>query len=186
MNFTYIPFFFGVTKSGLYIITCLTTQRHYIGQSSNVNSRLLAHKNKLKRNIHENIYLQQDFNIYGQNTFLFKKLLFGTNADLKMRRHFEVLILDTLQPNQRYNKYNNWIYREPEIHPLNLTVSTRNQIKQTVSASVKETNRRKPVVIDGYYYESLSEASQKLNLSRKTIRQRCNNKQKFNSFQWFN
>lgn len=56
-------------KSGLYIITCIPEQKHYIGQSENVVRRINAHKSHLKRNVHENTALQKDFNFYGEKNF---------------------------------------------------------------------------------------------------------------------
>lgn len=78
-------------KAGLYLITCLTNQKHYVGQFSYVTRRLNAHKNLLKRGCHSNLIMQKDFHFYGENSFVFQKLLFGTSLSKNTRENFETL-----------------------------------------------------------------------------------------------
>ena len=75
MTLNYKENLFDFKKSGIYIISCLKKEKYYIGESENVTARLCAHKNKLKKNIHENKELQFDFNYYGEEYFLFQKLI---------------------------------------------------------------------------------------------------------------
>lgn len=89
-------FFDSSLKAGLYVITCKSKQKHYIGQSKYVTPRLNAHKSKLRRGCHENIDMQKDFNEFGENCFLFQKLYFGIGSSKIEREHFETLILLTL------------------------------------------------------------------------------------------
>jgi predicted GIY-YIG superfamily endonuclease len=49
-------------KSGIYLITCLPLNKHYVGTSSHVVRRLNAHKSLLKRGCRENKKLQEDYN----------------------------------------------------------------------------------------------------------------------------
>lgn len=176
--------FFLFTKSGLYVITCTINNRHYVGQSQNVKQRLNAHKSKLQRNIHENKRLQQDFNSYGLKNYNFKNLLFGTNVNLKKRLEFEVLILDTLSPEQRYNKYVNWNYRKTDVNQLDYSKLTKaKQIKHQFDFITKKSSYCKPVTIKNNYYESISQAHKKTGLTRKCIRKRCNDPA-FKDFQW--
>ena len=203
---------FNFSKSGIYVITCIKNQKHYIGQSKNVKSRLCAHKNKLRRGIHENLTLQKDFNQYGQNLFLFKNLIFGMGLDENKRIELEMRILLTLPPEQRYNVYINWRKRGNLLNPFFGQTHTlearqaqslskigkpspflnhkhKNKVKKLISKinSGKTTiDRRKPVIIDSIYYESISEASQKTGLNRRLIRERCHNKNYFKNFQWAN
>ena len=93
--------FLGFTKSGLYVLTCISTNRHYIGESSNVKARLNAHLNTLRRKCHFCKQLQTDFNHYGEQNFLFQNLIFGTSLNQKQRRYLENLIVVTLEPEQR-------------------------------------------------------------------------------------
>lgn len=59
-------------KSGIYKIKCIPSNKIYIGQSIDVNSRLNTHLNDLKNNNHCNTEMQDDFNTYGAVNFEFK------------------------------------------------------------------------------------------------------------------
>lgn len=196
-------------KSGLYAITCLANQKHYIGESSNVTARLNAHKNKLKRNLHENLALQQDFNFYGEEKFLFQKLFFGAGLQKSQRQDLESCILLTLSPLFRYNVYTNWRKRESLLNPFfnkKHTFEARqaqalskigktsafaghkqtNQVKFLISqANSGKADRKKPLFIDSVYYESISEASEKTGLGRRLIRERCHSQEpRFQNYKW--
>jgi hypothetical protein len=201
---------FDFNKSGIYLISCIKKEKHYIGESNNVTSRLCAHKNKLRRNIHENKELQYDFNQYGEKYFLFKKLIFGNGLDKNKRLELETIILLTLKPEQRYNIYINWKKRDEiknsffgkkhtdkarqaqsfakkgKVSPFKGKTQS-NKIKKMLSqinSTKTHIERRKPVLIDSIYYESINEASQKTGLNRRLIRERCHNKTHFKNFQW--
>lgn len=201
---------FDFKKPGIYLISCIKKEKYYIGESNNVTSRLCAHKNKLRRNIHENKELQSDFNQYGEKNFLFQKLIFGNGLDKKKRLELETIILLTLKTEQRYNIYINWKKRDEiknsffgkkhtdearqaqsftkkgKVSPFKGQTQS-NKIKKMLSQiNSTKTNieRRKPVLIDFIYYESISEASQKTGLNRRLIRERCHNKTHFQNFQW--
>lgn len=210
MTFNYKENLFDFLKSGIYIISCKEKQKHYIGQSENVVTRLCAHKNKLRRNIHENKQLQSDFNKFGEQNFLFQKLTFGYGLTKEKRLKLETQILLTLEPEQRYNIYTNWIKKDQTLNPFfgkNHNYEARqaqsfskkgkpsafknkthsNEIKKMLSQiNSNKTNleRRKPVIIDHIYYESISEASKETGLNRRLIRERCHNKTHFNNFKW--
>jgi hypothetical protein len=210
MTFNYKENLFDFNKSGIYLIFCIKKEKHYIGESNNVTSRLCAHKNKLRRNIHENKELQYDFNQYGEENFLFQKLIFGNGLDKNKRLELETIILLTLKPEQRYNIYINWKKRDEiknsffgkkhtdearqaqsfakkgKVSPFKGKTQS-NKIKKMLS-QINSTKtiieRRKPVLIDSIYYESISEASQKTGLNRRLIRERCHSKTHFENFQW--
>lgn len=56
--------------SGIYVIYCLANQKHYIGKSKNVLSRLKSHRSALLRGAHDNKRLQRAFNKYGSESFV--------------------------------------------------------------------------------------------------------------------
>ena len=51
-----------------------------------------------------------------------------------------------------------------------------------INSNKTTIERRKPVIIDSIYYESISEASQKTGLNRRLIRKRCHDKTRFENF----
>jgi len=61
-------------KSGIYKIEHLKSFKVYIGSSYNINKRIINHISCLRRNIHENRYLQKAFNKYGEKSFKFNKI----------------------------------------------------------------------------------------------------------------
>ena len=210
MTLNYKENLFDFKKSGIYTISCIKNEKYYIGESRNVTARLCAHKNKLRRNIHENRELQSDFNKYGEKFFLFQKFIFGNSVDKETRLKLENLILLTLKPQNRYNIYINWKKRDEYINSFFNKRHTNearklqsiakknkispfkgrnhsNEIKKMLSqinSSKTTIERRKPVIIDSIYYESISEASQKTGLNRRLIRERCHDKTRFKNFQW--
>jgi group I intron endonuclease len=203
---------FDFNKSGIYVITCIKNGKHYVGESNNVSARLCAHKNKLKKQIHENKELQQDFNQYGERFFVWQKLLFGYGAIKEKRLELETCILLTLPDDQRYNVYIDWKQRDQQLkknpffdktHTLEARqaqskakkgktssfsgYSQTNEVKKMLSAinsNQTSKDRRKAVYIDSIYYESISEASQKTGFSRRLIRERCHDNTRFKNYQW--
>lgn len=61
-------------KSGVYIITCMVNGKHYIGFSGKIRKRLTEHKNNLRKGIHKNSYLQDDFTLHSEKNFTFEEL----------------------------------------------------------------------------------------------------------------
>jgi group I intron endonuclease len=57
--------------SGIYCILNILNNKRYIGYSQNINKRWTRHKNDLRRNKHDNSYLQNAWNKYGEENFEF-------------------------------------------------------------------------------------------------------------------
>jgi group I intron endonuclease len=75
------PFYLPVTiyykgdimrNSGIYKITNIINNNFYIGSSSNIRKRKERHFRYLKNNRHENKHLQNAFNKYGKDAFVFE------------------------------------------------------------------------------------------------------------------
>nr|YP_010987505.1 GIY-YIG homing endonuclease [Hydrocytium acuminatum]WOR09550.1 GIY-YIG homing endonuclease [Hydrocytium acuminatum] len=196
-------------KAGLYLITCIPIEKHYVGESEYVTRRLNAHKSTLRRGIHENNEMQRDFDKYGINAFLFQKLYFGKSLPKEKRQNFETLILSTLPEQTRYNFFIDWRQRGSKTNPFygkhhnpesRLLLSESKQgvsfpfaghcqsdcVKTRVSeANLGKKDRRKSVFIDSIFYESIAKASEQLGLSRRLIRERCHSAEKrFENYQW--
>ena len=56
---------------GIYKIENKINGKIYIGQSNNIYKRWYSHKNSLRRNVHDNDYLQNAWNKYGEENFEF-------------------------------------------------------------------------------------------------------------------
>jgi len=61
-------------KSGIYQIKNLTTGKFYIGSATNINKRFSQHKDDLRKCVHDNGYLQNAWNKYGEQDFVFNVL----------------------------------------------------------------------------------------------------------------
>lgn len=106
-------------RQGLYIITCVPLNKYYIGESTNLKSRINKHKSCLRRGCHECSTLQQDFDIYGFQNFTFQRLYFGGFSQTKEQHlFFEKKIFETLSPKNRYNVYVDWTSRPSELNPF--------------------------------------------------------------------
>ena len=58
-------------ESGIYYIQNIKTNQIYIGQSIHLTERLKDHFNKLRKNKHHNKHLQNSFNKYGEENFVY-------------------------------------------------------------------------------------------------------------------
>jgi group I intron endonuclease len=56
---------------GIYGIHCKSNDKWYIGESININQRMMQHKANLRSNYHDNNYLQSAWNKYGEEEFEF-------------------------------------------------------------------------------------------------------------------
>lgn len=62
------------STSGIYSIVNILNNHRYIGSSKNIRARLYQHYNKLNKNKHHSIHLQNAFNKYGQDKFIIQIL----------------------------------------------------------------------------------------------------------------
>lgn len=61
--------------SGVYLITCLTNKKVYVGSSANsIFKRIRDHQIALEKGTHANEILQRTYNKYGKENFVFEKL----------------------------------------------------------------------------------------------------------------
>jgi group I intron endonuclease len=68
--------------SGIYSITHKESGRKYIGSSVDIARRWNSHRSSLNRGVHENAYLQNAWNKYGSEAFLFEVIEIGVPAEL--------------------------------------------------------------------------------------------------------
>ncbi len=91
-------------KSGIYKITCLSNGKIYIGSAFNLSNRMSTHKYTLKNNKHKNKHLQNAWNVYGEESFLFETLEIVENKKLIIER--EQFYLDLYKPYDRSIGFN--------------------------------------------------------------------------------
>lgn len=82
-------------NSGIYKITCAANDKIYIGSSNNLRQRWNEHRSDLTRNVHKNAHLQNAWNKYGEQSFVFEIVEFVMPWILLDREQFW---LDNLKP----------------------------------------------------------------------------------------
>lgn len=88
----------------VYSITNNKTNKIYIGQTNNFKRRIWEHKYFLKNNNHKNYYLQEDYNKYGIDSFLFK--IEASNLSRKDRLCKETELINYYGGIESENVYN--------------------------------------------------------------------------------
>ena len=66
---------------GIYKITNLENGKVYIGQTNNLNIRKNRHFYDLKKDVHHNKFLQNSYNKYGDDNFIFEHIEITNNLD---------------------------------------------------------------------------------------------------------
>lgn len=91
-------------NSGIYKITCIATNKVYIGSSSNLNRRKREHYGLLRKNTHGNVYLQHSWNKYKEENFIFLNIETGVEVSiLYERERYWIDYYKALEPEFGYN-----------------------------------------------------------------------------------
>ena len=93
--------------SCVYAITCTKNNKVYVGSTNNFHRRQLEHLQSLKRHTHENSNLQEDYDLYGKEHFVFNIVeeLDGyiVKSDRFNRENYWIQKLDTRNVSLGYN-----------------------------------------------------------------------------------
>lgn len=81
--------------AGIYCITNTLNGHKYIGSAVNIARRWSGHKSKLNKNIHHSRHLQNAWNKYGEQCFVFETVLL---CNVESRLYYEQVLLDGLKP----------------------------------------------------------------------------------------
>ena len=75
-------------QSGIYVILNWVNGKVYVGSATYLRKRLSDHKCSLRKNDHDNNYLQNAWNKYGEQNFSFSILEYCSKFDLLKREQF--------------------------------------------------------------------------------------------------
>ena len=89
---------------GIYCIKNLVTLKVYIGQSTSCKRRMTDHKYMLRKNEHDNEYLQFAWNKYGETNFEFSILETCEEQDLDDREIFYIRKFNSTNRDYGYNR----------------------------------------------------------------------------------
>jgi group I intron endonuclease len=67
---------------GIYQIRNLVNGKIYIGQSTNLSHRKSSHFSKLRKDQHDNEHLQNAYNLYGKDNFIFEIIMYCESFEL--------------------------------------------------------------------------------------------------------
>lgn len=77
-------------RTGIYIIKNTETEMFYIGASLDYYRRISFHKSMLRNNKHTNKELQNDWNQYGKEKFIFRFIEDCVECDLRIRERYHI------------------------------------------------------------------------------------------------
>lgn len=146
-------------KSGIYTITNIINQKIYLGCTTNFYKRKHQHFKELKKGTHKNQYLQNSFNKYGEDFFVFQILVTCPKEYLASEEHYWATLL--LVHNKKYG------YNQRPTHPYGMIVKTseiiekcrkkmigRKLSKESIEKRTK--TRRENAKKLGYYHSPLT------------------------------
>jgi group I intron endonuclease len=110
---------------GIYGIKNLITGRIYVGSSNNIKGRWSYHKNYLRNNKHDSLYLQNSWNKHGEKAFKF----------FIIEECSEELLFEKEQFWFNYYKENGLVYNQREIIESNKGVKCSEETKRKISES---------------------------------------------------
>lgn len=195
-----IPFRFNKV-SGIYKILNTNNNKSYIGSTINLYTRCNGHKSKLNRGIHHSPYLQNAYNKYSKQGFIFIILEECKPENLIIREQY---YLDTFKPEYNICKiaYSNLGRKVSKQGKINISRSKKG-IKRSKEASIKcsltlkaighkptdkallkarEVCKKKVInVVTNEIYNSLKEAAEKNNLCNKQLSNKLLGKRKNNT-----
>ena len=89
--------------TGIYCIENKVNHMKYIGQSVNIYKRWQEHKRELNKNCHHNDHLQNAWNMYGSQSFVFRVLEICDRESLDLLEEHWVDTYDTMNRKLGYN-----------------------------------------------------------------------------------
>jgi group I intron endonuclease len=157
-------------KSGVYTITNIINNKIYVGSSTiSVNTRLKQHKSQLKNNKHSNRILQNSYNKYGEENFIFEILEECLPEHCLGIEQYWMNMLDVCNRKYGYN--------------INVNASNRRGCKLTTNQKNHLKNINKNIIyqysLSGEFireWNSVKEASASLKISQNQILKVINKK----------
>ena len=90
-------------KCGIYCIKNIINNKVYIGSSNGILNRWASHKYYLKNNIHKNPHLQNAYNKYGSENFVYEIIKECKESDLISEEDKNIILYKSLDRDFGYN-----------------------------------------------------------------------------------
>lgn len=176
-----------MSKNGIYKIYCTNNNKSYIGSAActksnsptriGFNARFLNHQTQLFMNKHKNAYLQNAYNLYGEDCFIFEIIEYCSPDDCAEKEIYYMELYKTMIYEEGFN-----IIKQPlSNYSGNFTQEHKNKIsksltgkKRPVEDVVKFSKTVLQYDLEGNFikeYYSMSEASRITRIQRQDIGQ---------------
>lgn len=123
---------------GIYKIINTIDNKFYIGSSLNIKSRIYKHKNKLRLNKHDNIYLQRAWNKYKEDCFKFEVVLYCLPEFLRECEQEYINKYIPFKENDCYNLKEQVLYV-----PRHTDLQISNQVKAQIGRKCSQETKKK-------------------------------------------
>ncbi|AEO93840.1 homing endonuclease [Bacillus phage G] len=130
---------------GIYCIKNIKNNKVYIGSSSNMKYRWSRHKSDLNCNRHDNKHLQNSWNKYGENNFIFISLEEIEGDKLTEREQFYIDKYNSMDIKFGYNKReasNNGSPSEETKRKMSISARNRPKISEETKKKISENNKK--------------------------------------------
>ena len=146
---------------GIYLITNKKTGHFYVGSSNCIQRRWYEHTSTLNRNVHGNLYLQNAWNKYGSENFLFEVLEQCDESLLAEREAHWIAYYDSLNRAKGYNL--------TDVERRSLSEETKRKISEAHKGKKlsEETKRKLSEINTGRTFNLSEEAKRKISEGNK-------------------
>jgi group I intron endonuclease len=157
---------------GVYRISNTLSGRYYIGYSKNIDRRFCVHRSKLKKNCHDNIFLQRAYNLDGEYKFKYDLIhIFDTEEEAKemeLQYLTDLSIRDKLYNLNYNNSGGDLLTNHPDKEKIREKIS--NSLLKLMSLMSSDERKEKfgrPGEKNGMYGKTHTEELKKLNSEMK-------------------
>lgn len=124
--------------AGIYKITCSGNNKFYIGSTKCFRKRFKEHRNDLRHNRHHSPYLQNSYNRYGLDSFIFE--IIEVIEDLTVLLKQEYSYINNLKPefNTRLSECKD--FKPPDLdYCEQVSITNRDRARNQISSSITRT-----------------------------------------------
>lgn len=173
----------------IYKIVNLVNNKFYVGSAIDYNRRLREHKSMLLNNVHTNPHLQNSYNKYGKDSFIFEILEVCNAENLIIREQFYI---EKLNPQYNILKVagNSLGYKHTKdsLHKMSVSkLGNKHCVGRILSLETKERMAKAKFIKVGQYdlkgnfiddFNSIKQASEHTGIPKHCIRDCCSGKTK--------
>ena len=138
---------------GIYKIECIKNNKIYVGSAIDTDKRWIKHKCELGKNKHHNRHMQNAYNLYGIESFIFKVI--------------EECSLSELIEREQY--YLDQIFKDGNTFNICSVVGTRLGCKHSEDSKIKMSNSQKGKILSDDTKKKLSDINKGKKLSKQSV-----------------